>query len=515
MRTPLRAIACAVLATTVASAARAQDIAPDTFPHARHAKVFPTCTGCHTGIRTGDLQRTFPSPTVCAGCHDGTIQRRVNWTPRPVRSGGLLAFSHPAHIAASNTAADSAAAAARRVDDAVTCVRCHAPDTTTWMSVRLPVQDVCRSCHTHAAPAHLADESKCAKCHRPLASAPGVAESRVLELPRPESHSHANWVSTHGALAKRPQANCIICHARESCARCHVNAAISPVILALGNDARVARANAGRPPSYPIPASHRTANWGVTHSNAARTSTAYCATCHARASCETCHVGAGADSILRQLPDSQNATAPGVQLRHVPNRKVYTNVAQTEMSLAAYPHARDTVPHQVRVHPPDWAHSHGPSAASGELNCTSCHARTFCSECHTAERTTRRYHPANFVATHPPQAYGRESDCATCHSTEAFCRSCHMQAGLAPRAPTSRTTTFHNAQPLWLLKHGRAARQDLPSCTTCHQQSYCMQCHSQSGARINPHGPGFDAARMSSRNPQMCARCHVTSPLKP
>jgi hypothetical protein len=128
---------------------------------------------------------------------------------------------------------------------------------------------------------------------------------------------------------------------------------------------------------------------------------------------------------------------------------------------------------------------------------------------------TRGFHPANFVAVHAPQAYGRDTDCASCHNTQAFCKSCHVQSGLSPAASTARSTVFHNAQPLWLMQHGRAARQDLPSCTTCHQQSYCMQCHSQLGARINPHGPGFDARAMQRRNPRVCLTCHLANPLAP
>jgi hypothetical protein len=169
-------------------------------------------------------------------------------------------------------------------------------------------------------------------------------------------------------------------------------------------------------------------------------------------------------------------------------------------------------PQKVSVHPPGFLRAHGGMASSGELRCASCHAQRFCSDCHAGERVSRRYHPSNFVSTHAPQAYGREVDCASCHSTEAFCRACHRQSGLAAKS-NRRSTVFHNAQPLWLLQHGRAARQDLTSCTTCHQQTYCMQCHSDLGARINPHGPGFDAARMSSKNPQLCLICHLKNPL--
>ena len=87
------------------------------------------------------------------------------------------------------------------------------------------------------------------------------------------------------------------------------------------------------------------------------------------------------------------------------------------------------------------------------------------------------------------------------------------QAGLAVKNSSQRSATYHNARPQWLLQHGRAARQDLATCATCHQQTYCMQCHSQLGSRISPHGPGFDAARMSAKNSQTCLVCHFKNPL--
>ena len=118
----------------------------------------------------------------------------------------------------------------------------------------------------------------------------------------------------------------------------------------------------------------------------------------------------------------------------------------------------------------------------------------------------------NFVSRHAPESYGRDTECSSCHSTEAFCRSCHVQVG---RGATTgnRNLLYHDAQPRWFLQHGTAARQQLSSCTSCHQQSYCMQCHSGIGMRVSPHGPDFDAARMSRRNPQLCLRCHFKNPL--
>lgn len=451
------------------------------FPHARHARMFPTCSGCHEGVPTGDFARSFPAVALCASCHNGTIQPPVRWSP-PARVGaGLLVFSHPSHLSKAKD---------------VTCAVCHAlTDTTKWMNVARAAPERCISCHAHRASEHLGADNVCATCHRPLTSAVGLSDTRVAALPKPPSHAQTDFISTHGAVTHASEtsaASCATCHARESCVRCHVDGARAPMIRALASDARVARLVRGKAPVYPIPADHRAKQFGLVHGKAALADAGRCATCHARASCETCHTGAGAQDVLRRLPDAREATAPGVQLRHA--------------SLS-----NDTT-HRVSVHPSNFLRSHGGMAASGELSCAGCHSQRLCADCHAGERVTRRYHVANFLSTHAPQAYGRESDCSSCHSTEAFCRSCHQQAGLAAKT-NARSTVFHNAQPLWLLQHGRAARQDLNSCTTCHQQKYCMQCHSDLGSRINPHGPNFDAARMASKNPALCLVCHFKNPL--
>ena len=177
------------------------------------------------------------------------------------------------------------------------------------------------------------------------------------------------------------------------------------------------------------------------------------------------------------------------------------------------PHQAKDSTRLVRVHATGYAKAHGRAAAAGEMQCAGCHAQKFCADCHGGEKAARRYHPGNFVATHAPQAYGRETNCSGCHNAQAFCRDCHAQAGLAVKNSAQRSATYHNARPQWLLQHGQAARQDLATCATCHQQTYCMQCHSQLGSRINPHGPGFDAARMSAKNSQTCLVCHFKNPL--
>ena len=177
-----------------------------------------------------------------------------------------------------------------------------------------------------------------------------------------------------------------------------------------------------------------------------------------------------------------------------------------------YESAPPPQPHIVRVHPSGFATTHGTAAAAGQLTCSNCHTQGFCATCHAGEHQGRRtFHPANFLARHSVEAYGRSNDCARCHNPEAFCRTCHLNLGIAVRA--DRNAAYHTGQPLWLLQPGQAARQALESCASCHQQKDCMRCHSTLGWGVNPHGPGFDASRMASRNRQVCLRCHLGDPL--
>jgi hypothetical protein len=145
------------------------------------------------------------------------------------------------------------------------------------------------------------------------------------------------------------------------------------------------------------------------------------------------------------------------------------------------------------------------------MTCSGCHAQTFCADCHAGENK-RRFHPANFAMRHSADAYGRETNCASCHNTEAFCRDCHREGGLASRGRLD--VAFHTAQPLWLLQHGRAARQGLESCASCHEQRDCMACHSTTGWGVNPHGRDFNADRMAKKAGVSCGFCHLTPPTR-
>lgn len=476
----------------------------EAFPHAPHAKLFPTCNGCHAGVTTGNMQAVMPPPALCAECHNGVDAKRVRYDAPTPRSD-FVRFEHREH-------ATHVPAEGRE------CATCHAmrPDAP-WMHVASASQATCEGCHAHRASSHLAADSRCATCHVPLARAASLTAARIAAFPKPPSHAADRFLERHAVSSDTELASCATCHARESCARCHVNAANVAAINNLLPDARVAAMLRSRTASYFTPDDHRAAAWEIAHGTSAAAAPQRCAACHARPSCTACHTGAMGMSVIRLLSDGRTG-APGVQL--VLPRRVRpvsgAGAPRRSAELAAQPHREvgqvaDTGRVVVRVHPPSFERTHAAQAASERLTCEGCHTQRFCSDCHAGE-TRRRFHPANFVARHAPESYGREMECSSCHNTEVFCRACHQASGLV--AGGRGSGGYHNAQPLWLLQHGAAARQGLPGCVTCHVQRDCMQCHANTGWGVSPHGPNFDASRLGQRAQVMCARCHIAEPTR-
>lgn len=436
----------------------------EAFPHERHEGLFPTCTGCHGGIPTGDVASYYPDVASCGACHDRQGLPRVDLpSPRPRPSN--LVFTHPEHAQAARAAGAPEPG----------CRRCHGvAGAERSMAVGPASAEACLGCHAHEAPSHLAEGRDCTTCHRPLTEARELPAARIARLPIPETHQREDFLLGHdpGEATTR----CATCHARESCTRCHLDGAALAPVRALAPDPRVASLAATRPPAYPRPPSHRVSDWRWGHGGAAGRDADECASCHERSSCTSCH---------------REAAVP---------------------AIAALPLAPEGDPRGVRLgeagplHAPGYALDHG-AAAAADRACSSCHQSDECEACH-AGSDSPPFHLPNFLERHGPEAYSAATDCATCHNTEVFCRSCHEGVGLGDnRLPG---VTGHDARPLWLVGHGTAARQGLEGCVTCHDQGDCATCHSAAfGWRVNPHGPGFDPVQARDANPFSCARCHI------
>ncbi|MFW5947900.1 MAG: cytochrome c3 family protein [Gemmatimonadota bacterium] len=450
------------------------------FPHEAHTGLFPFCTGCHVGVPDGDVAGYYPEPQLCARCHDGEQEERVEWTPPAAGAPSPVRFTHPDH--------STAVAAAD--EDALDCAECHVQAGGEPMQVeRRQVVSQCLSCHGHAADDHLVD-APCSTCHGPAAETPMGGEWLAM-LPYPADHATAGFLGeTHGELATMEPARCATCHTQERCTSCHVNADAVPEIAGVPE----------APPSlelpryaahYVAPPSHSDPEFLDRHGEQA--SVQACATCHTQDDCAACHAAEQPEPIP-SLARAEEVRAPGVLLEPKPPSSHTVASFTTE---------------------------HGGLAAADASSCASCHTRTFCSDCHDAaavavtlptEIAGGAFHPPNFMARHASEAYGRRLECSSCHDTGAFCRECHEQAGFQSSGRLGQG--FHDAEPTWLLRHGLPARQALESCASCHTQTDCLQCHSTLGAfKVSPHGSDFDPEAARAKNPAICLACHVNDPL--
>jgi hypothetical protein len=348
------------------------------------------------------------------------------------------------------------------------------------MAVRRAAIPQCFACHGIEAEHTAAPDTTCAVCHLTLAEATSLPESRVRMFPAPPSHRGSDFIAEHGRQAKWPGAgqgiapSCATCHARDFCASCHVNAPEVATIQALAPDPRALSIQAELRP----PETHLDDRFLSRHGADARRTGATCATCHSSESCLACH------RVPPAVPIALAAAGPG--------RGVGARIERRRPAS----------------HGPDFVDRHGPTATNSPKTCSACHARTECLDCHRPNpAASGGYHAAGFLTRHPAAAYARQVDCADCHNQAQFCTSCHQQAGLVSSGGLQ--PGFHDANGGFIAGHGQAARQSLESCVTCHSERDCLACHSaQNGRRFNPHGSGFDPARLKARNPQTCAACH-------
>jgi hypothetical protein len=122
-------------------------------------------------------------------------------------------------------------------------------------------------------------------------------------------------------------------------------------------------------------------------------------------------------------------------------------------------------------------------------------------------------------------AYGM--DCATCHLPGAptivparqVCLDCH-DAAVAEGTKLGGTKTHG---PVWALNHRSEAKLGAGiDCASCHQQDFCLECHKSGFAdeqgrfgnnMINVHTSDFHVSHpiAARTNPQLCASCHEPS----
>lgn len=439
----------------------------DPFPHEEHEGLFPLCAGCHEGVESGDLTAVYPTAESCANCHDGVQEERVEWDG-PTERATNLRYEHIDHA---NDLIEEG-------EEALSCESCHSDPAGPRMAVDdEPELETCFGCHTHEAEEHYAD-AECASCHVPLAESE-FPLARLTELPLPADHEAEGFIGSHADPGLDfGGARCATCHTQDRCLDCHVDAERAEI-----GEVPAAPSTMVLPATeaeYPVPGTHEASDFLRVHGIGITVGD--CTTCHTQEDCASCHVTPTA-AVIEDLPHRSEVRAPGAQL------------------VRDDPESHES---------PFFIQAHSWLAGSQESSCATCHTQETCSACHNAP-SQAVFHMDDFVLRHAADAYGQSSECANCHSLQVFCRACHQEAGLQGQGRLG--PGFHDAEPLFLLRHGQAARQSLEACASCHAQTDCVQCHSETGAfQINPHGPDFDPNQARARNAAVCLACHLRIP---
>ncbi|MCZ6636164.1 MAG: hypothetical protein O7G87_22430 [bacterium] len=165
-----------------------------------------------------------------------------------------------------------------------------------------------------------------------------------------------------------------------------------------------------------------------------------------------------------------------------------------------------------QTHQQNWIHEHRQFSRAGDMPCAMCHQDSWCEDCHAgallvslegpAEKMAsgapanrgrvgqivQRQHELNYRFTHPMDAVGKERACATCHD-QTFCVDCHRVEGQERRfKPVWHGPLLSDPRP-WVLggvgsgggRHAEWARRDMEQCVACHDvegdDPSCIQCH--------------------------------------
>lgn len=136
---------------------------------------------------------------------------------------------------------------------------------------------------------------------------------------------------------------------------------------------------------------------------------------------------------------------------------------------------------------------HGNVAESTELPVAT-PTRELCADCHNPALD----HAGNWIARHGPLARGSANSCTQCHS-QAMCADCHSRV-----APEAKARIYpeavgqeHIHRGDWLTSHPLEARADGDTCLRCHGGSFCQECHTASGVTAHadtvrpPHPAGY------------------------
>lgn len=188
--------------------------------------------------------------------------------------------------------------------------------------------------------------------------------------------------------------------------------------------------------------------------------------------------------------------------------------------------------HLSAIHEGDFLRTHAVPAQRDAQYCEQCHSKSYCLECHDGIGRDVRYHPGDWISIHYIKAKKDDVRCESCHRFQTFCLNCHVRSGVATVATPDNMVTRRTIRGSGSIQpgphpmgdewtglsgnlgrnfHGFHAQRNIRSCVSCHQEQYCLQCHTVGGLGGNPHGPNpqrLKGSTASQRNARACLKCH-------
>lgn len=154
-----------------------------------------------------------------------------------------------------------------------------------------------------------------------------------------------------------------------------------------------------------------------------------------------------------------------------------------------------------RTHGPTWALQHRSEAKAGVINCAGCHAQDFCLECHkigpademgSLGNNLINVHRSDFFVTHPIAARTDPQLCSSCHENK-FCFECHSDFRRDELAGVSHRRSW-SGRLVGIVPH-KQFRTD--QCQVCHP-----------GSVLPSHEWASGHAREARKNLATCQACH-------
>jgi hypothetical protein len=163
---------------------------------------------------------------------------------------------------------------------------------------------------------------------------------------------------------------------------------------------------------------------------------------------------------------------------------------------------------RIKTHGAVWALNHRSEAKSGAMDCAACHQQSFCLDCHKSGFADEQgdfgnsminVHKSDFHVTHPIAARGNQQLCASCHEP-SFCSDCHTDF----RGRTGRASGPSHARTFGLGLNGNVdaihAGMDASfNCDACHLQGMVVPSF---------HDWSVGHAREARRSLATCQACH-------